>query len=490
MTMAELKTNLTQYSSETVTVVPVLAGETPTILSSVDLGIDAQQLKRLGVTGEAGETLRVLVAASADDGEAVVLLTGIGAERDAESLRRGAGVAARALDDVDAAVYDLAQAAESELEALLTGHVLGGYRFTRFRGDDATRDESVPVAGAIGASEALIERVNAITSAVCMTRDLINTPPSALVPEDFADVATDIFDGTDVTVEVWDEQRLADENCGGVLGVGQGSDNPPRAVRVSYEPAGAVAHVALVGKGITFDSGGLSIKPAGSMVGMKFDMSGAASVLGTVRAVAALGIPVAITGWCMLAENMPSGSAIKPDDVLVTRSGKTVEVTNTDAEGRLVLCDGITLASEAAPDCIIDIATLTGAAIVALGDRTTGLVGNNDEWTGKMLAASKLSGEAMWSMPIPEEIEERLKSSVADMVNSKPGDRSAGMLYAAAFLERFVGDDDAGNPIPWVHLDIAGPSEVKSAYGYVAEGGSGIPVRTLIALVESLAEGN
>ena len=245
--------------------------------------------------------------------------------------------------------------------------------------------------------------------------------------------------------------------------------------------------MALVGKGITFDSGGLSIKPAGSMVGMKFDMSGAASVLGTVLAASRLEIPVALTGWCMLAENMPSGSAIKPDDVLTTRSGQTVEVTNTDAEGRLVLCDGIALASEQRPDCIIDIATLTGAAVVALGDRTTGMVANDDEWAERMLSASRRSGEAFWQMPIPEEIDERLKSPVADMVNSKPGDRSAGMLFAAAFLERFVGEAESGDALPWVHLDIAGPAETKCAYGYVAEGGSGIPVRTLIAMFEQLA---
>ncbi|MFD2673966.1 leucyl aminopeptidase [Gulosibacter bifidus] len=489
MTMAELKTDLTQYSSDAVTVVPVLAGTTPECCASSDLGIDADRLARLGVTGKAGETLRVLVTAESASEEAPVLLVGAGKERTAEALRRAAGIAARALKSESTVVYDLKEATDVELEALLTGHLLGGYRFDRFRGEaDETVSAEPQQLSAVGVGEAVITRVNAIAGAVRITRDLVNTPPSALVPEDFADFALDLFTDSAVEVEVWDEERLVEESCGGILGVGQGSENPPHVVRLNYAPEGATTHVALVGKGITFDSGGLSIKPAGSMVGMKFDMGGAASVLGTVRAVAELGLPIAITGWCMLAENMPSGSAIKPDDVLVTRSGKTVEVTNTDAEGRLVLCDGLTLASEQQPDLIIDIATLTGAAIVALGDRTTGMVGNDQAWVDRAMAASKKSGEDFWPMPIPEEIAERLKSPVADMVNSKPGDRSAGMLFAAAFLERFVGDDESGKALPWLHLDIAGPAETKSAYGYVPEGGSGVPVRTLVSLFEALTK--
>lgn len=282
------------------------------------------------------------------------------------------------------------------------------------------------------------------------------------MPEDFADAVVDVFDDDSVSVEVWDEQRLIDEGCGGVLGVGAGSVNAPRIVHLEYEPENAVAHVALVGKGITFDSGGLSIKPAASMVGMKFDMGGAASVVGTIRAAASLGLPVHVSGWCMLAENMPSGSAIKPDDVLTTHSGVTVEVTNTDAEGRLVLSDGLSLASEQQPDLIVDIATLTGAQVVALGDRTTGLLGNEEDWRDRALAASKTVGEPLWAMPIPEEFDEKLESNIADIVNSKPGDRSGGMLFAGAFLQRFIGIDDEGNDIPWLHFDIAGPAETKA----------------------------
>lgn len=488
MSIAELTSEVTQYAPEVVTVVPVLGGESPTVLASQDLGIDTERLRRLGVTGKAGTTTRVLVSGS-DATEAAVVLTGLGDERSAESLRRAAGLAARSLHDEADVAYDLDDATDDEIEALFIGHLLGGYRFEQFLGtgrEDTPIDQRV---GFAGATSELIDRVATIADNVRITRDLVNTPPSNLVPEDFAAAVTELVGETDVDVEVWDESRLADEGCGGILGVGRGSENPPCAVRLSYHPDGATAHVALVGKGITFDSGGLSLKPAASMVGMKFDMSGAASVVGTIRAVAQLGVPVAVTGWCMLAENMPSGSAIKPDDVLTTRSGQTVEVTNTDAEGRLVLCDGIALASEQQPDCIIDIATLTGAAIIALGDRTTGLVANNDDWAQRALDAASVAGEPLWRMPIPEEIDERLKSNVADMVNSKPGDRSAGMLFAAAFLQRFVGKTDEGDALPWLHLDIAGPAESDCARGYVAKGATGVPVRTLITLLERLAEG-
>ncbi|MFD2758628.1 leucyl aminopeptidase [Gulosibacter faecalis] len=485
MTSAEIRTDLAPFSTDVVTVIPVRKGEAPEPLTTADLGLDAGRLEQLGVTGKQGQTTRILVATDEEDGEGAALLVGIGETRDAESLRRAAGAAARTLAKANAVVYDLVEPTDAELEALLTGHVLGGYRYDRFKSANEEVAGEAAVAAA-GASDEVVARASAIVDAVVLTRDLVNTPPSALVPEDFADAVAEVFSDDAVTVEVWDEQKLIDEACGGVLGVGAGSVNPPRVVHLEYAPEGATTHVALVGKGITFDSGGLSIKPAASMVGMKFDMGGAASVVGTIRAVAALGLPVHVSGWCMLAENMPSGSAIKPDDVLTTRSGVTVEVTNTDAEGRLVLCDGLSLASEEQPDLIIDIATLTGAQVVALGDRTTGLLGNEDEWRERALAASRVVGEPLWSMPIPEEIAEKLDSNIADIVNSKPGDRAGGMLFAGAFLERFIGIDDEGDQIPWLHFDIAGPADSKTAYGYVAKGATGVPVRTLVELLSSL----
>lgn len=485
MTSAEIRTNLEPFSSDVVTVIPVRRGDVPEPLTSAELGLDAGRLEQLGVTGKPGQSTRILVATDGEDGEAAALLVGIGDTRDEEALRRAAGTAARALAKATAVAYDLVEPTDAEVEALLTGHVLGGYRYDRFKSSDDETAEAQQL-GATGASDELVARVTAITDAVLLTRDLVNTPPSALVPEDFADAVVEVFDDSAVEVEVWDEQRLIDEGCGGVLGVGAGSVNEPRIVHLEYTPEHAVAHVALVGKGITFDSGGLSLKPEASMVGMKFDMGGAASVVGTIRAAAALGLPVRVSGWCMLAENMPSGSAIKPDDVLTTHSGVTVEVTNTDAEGRLVLSDGLSLASEQQPDVIVDIATLTGAQVVALGDRTTGLLGNEEEWRERALTAGKTVGEPVWAMPIPEEFDEKLESNIADIVNSKPGDRAGGMLFAGAFLQRFIGTDDEGNDIPWLHFDIAGPAETKSAYGYVAKGATGVPVRTLVELLSTL----
>ncbi|MGO1544337.1 MAG: leucyl aminopeptidase [Gulosibacter sp.] len=497
MTNAEFELDAKPYTSATVTVVPVLAGDTPELLGASDLGLTPERLESLDVTGKAGSTHRILVAAEEGEGEATVLLVGIGKERELEALRRAAGIAARALKKSADVTYDLVAAAPEEAEALALGHALGGYSFDRFKStssedseaDSAEAADAVQRIGIVTNGEdadAAVQRARVIADAVQLTRNLVNTPSNALVPEEFAELVTAEFADTAVTVKVWDEPKLYDEGCGGIVGVGQGSVNPPRLVHLEYAPEGAQHHVALVGKGITFDSGGLSIKPAASMVGMKFDMSGAASVVGVMRAIAELGLPVRVTGWCALAENMPSATALKPDDVITTRSKTTVEVTNTDAEGRLVLADALALATEQQPDVVIDIATLTGAQVVALGDRTTGLMGNEDDWRERILAAANRVGEPTWSMPIPEEISEKLDSNIADIVNAKPGDRAGGMLFAAAFLEKFIGQREDATAVPWVHLDIAGPAETKSAYGYVAKGATGVPVRTLIDAIAAL----
>lgn len=492
MTNAEFVVDAKPYSSATITIIPVLAGDEPTLLGTVDLGLDSERLVALDVSGKAGATQRILVSAEHGGGEAAVLLVGIGSDRDAEALRRAAGVAARALSKATDVTFDLADATADEIEALATGHALGGYSFDRFK--TSTDEESGgPEGQRVGfvadgsVAEAALGRARTITDAVTLTRNLINTPPNALVPEEFADFVVNEFADSAVSVEVWDEPKLMEEGCGGITGVGQGSANAPRLVHLEYAPEGAKTHIALVGKGITFDSGGLSLKPAGSMVGMKFDMSGAASVVGVMRAVVELGLPVQVSGWCALAENMPSATALKPDDVITMRSKTTVEVTNTDAEGRLVLADALALASEQQPDVVIDIATLTGAQVVALGDRTTGLMGNDTEWRERVLTAAEAVGEPTWSMPIPEEIREKLDSPVADLVNAKPGDRSGGMLFAAAFLEKFIGEGKEQDAVPWVHLDIAGPADTKSAYGYMAKGATGVPVRTLIETISSIA---
>ncbi|MGO1318136.1 MAG: leucyl aminopeptidase, partial [Cellulomonadaceae bacterium] len=281
-------------------------------------------------------------------------------------------------------------------------------------------------------------------------------------------------------VTVLDDKALAAGGYGGLVGVGQGSARGPRLVKVAYTPSRPAAKVALVGKGITFDSGGISIKPAKGMEAMKSDMAGAAAVLQTVVAAARLGLPVAVTGWLCLAENMPSGTAQRPSDVISIRGGTTVEVLNTDAEGRLVLADGLVSAREDGADLILDIATLTGAQVVALGDRVSAVMGTDDV-RADVVDAARASGEQFWPMPLPTELRPSLDSPVADLANI--GSRAGGMLTAGLFLKEFVEDT------PWAHLDIAGPAYNEgAAHGYTGAGGTGVGVRTMLALLEARAQ--
>ncbi|HUD16773.1 MAG TPA: M17 family metallopeptidase, partial [Acidimicrobiales bacterium] len=310
-------------------------------------------------------------------------------------------------------------------------------------------------------------------------------PPSSLTPERFADTFVRRFaDVAEVSVEVWDEARIVTERLGGLLGVARGSAQPPRLVRVEYRPTnpvevdGRVPHLALVGKGITFDSGGLSLKTATGMETMKTDMGGAAAVMCAVDAAVALGARIRITAIAPLTENMPGGSATKPGDVLTTRNGKTIEVLNTDAEGRLVLADGLALAVEADPDAIVDVATLTGAAVVALGREIAGLLGNDDTLIGQVRAAGERVGEALWPLPLPDDYRSHIESEIADMRNvGRPG--QAGATSAAMLLREFVGE------VPWAHLDIAGPARSDENQRYLSKGGTGFGVRTLVALITS-----
>src|SRR5665648_1025431 len=321
-----------------------------------------------------------------------------------------------------------------------------------------------------------VERAVVLAHAVNGVRDLVNTAPVDLYPEAFAEIARTAARGTKVKVTVLDEKALAAGGYGGLVAVGQGSVRPPRLVRLSWAPARAKRSVAIVGKGITFDSGGLSIKPAKGMVTMKLDMAGAAAVLHTVLAAATLELPVKVTGWLCVAENMPSGSAQRPSDVITQRGGKTVEVLNTDAEGRLVLADGLAAAVEEKPDAVVDIATLTGAQMVALGSRVSAVMGT-DTLREQVVAAATAAGEQFWPMPLPAELRSSLKSAVADLANI--GDRNGGMLVAGLFLQEFVGDT------PWAHLDIAGPAfNEGQGWGYTPTGGTGVGVRTLLTLLE------
>jgi leucyl aminopeptidase len=460
----------------------------PRLLSDDDsFAVLASSLGSIGVTGGQDEVRRI----PAVDGIAArsLALVGVGSTLGANELRYAAGTAARQIRGVTSLGIALPAENDDEVLAVLEGAAIGAYSYLTYRTPPA-EGPKIPATEIVLASDtkngqALAAQASIVATAMHSVRDLVNAPASHLYPETLAQEAVDLSKGIPVEVTVLREKELAVGNFGGIIGVGQGSVHPPRLVKVAYSPKGATKHLALVGKGITFDSGGISLKPPASMVGMKYDMTGAATVLAVTLAAAQLGLPVRVTAWLCIAENLPSGSAIKPNDVLHMKNGKTVEVLNTDAEGRLVLADGIVAASEESPDAIIDVATLTGAQVVALGNRYSAVMGD-DELVGRVVAVAKRVGETFWPMPLPAEVRAILSSDVADIANSKPGNTAAGMLAGGVFLSEFVGTTGTGgdkHPIPWAHLDIAGPSENKGAgFGYVGKGPTGVTVRALLAL--------
>jgi len=471
---------------------------------AVPTTLDPSWCKRHGFSGKVGQTvvLRSLGPPGTSPAEPDIVLVGVGdsdllaGDGGLETLRRAAAAFVRAVGPGDRAALLLPDgaglAAEDAVAAMAEGAVLASYRYDDFRTADAPEVLATLVIGAgstLDPAPALTaaERGSRLAESVCLARDLVNEPPSSLTPEKFADVFVRRFaDVPELSIEVWDEDRIRTEHLGGLLGVARGSTQPPRLVRVEYRPAdpievdGRVPHLALVGKGITFDSGGLSLKTAGGMETMKTDMGGAAAVLGAIDAAAALGARIRITAFAPLTENMPSGSATKPGDVLTARNGKTIEVLNTDAEGRLVLADGLSLAVEAGPDAIVDVATLTGAAVVALGKEIAGILGNDEGLIAEVRAAGARAGEALWPLPLPDDYRSHIDSEVADMRNvGRPG--QAGSIAAAMLLREFVGS------IPWAHLDIAGPARSDDNSRYLTKGGTGFGVRTLVALATSEA---
>ncbi len=447
-----------------------------------------EALRALGASPTVGDVTKL--AGAGLGGPRVVAAVGLGETPDGEARRRAAGAAVRAL--AGTATVDLALPAAdlTDLDDVVMGALLGAYSFDRYRsGEPGSR--KVPVGSLTvltrlareKAAKGAVRRAQVLADAVNLTRDLINTAPNDLVPADLAQAAVSAAAGLPVDVEVLDEAALAAGGYGGILGVGKGSVNPPRLVRMSYRPRKARGHLAFVGKGITFDSGGLSLKPPLNMHEMKSDMSGAAAVIAAVAAVARLGLDVEVTGYAAIAENMPSGTAQRPADVLTVYGGRTVEVLNTDAEGRLVLADALVRAAEDKPDAIVDVATLTGAQVVALGTRISAIMSNSDALRARLHEVSAAAGESMWPMPLPSDLRRSLDSDVADLANI--GDRMGGMLVAGVFLQEFV---PAGTP--WAHLDIAGPSYNSGpAYGFTPKGGTGAAVRTLVAAAEAHAEG-
>ena len=465
----------------TVVGVPVFAGRV--VPPGAEVELDGPWLAGRRFDGNLGETLPV----PADDGSTIVAV-GMGdpADLSAEGMRRAAAALVRASgQDAAVATTLLAAARAAGLEpataasALAEGASLATYRFVRYKGEPRpSRLEELAVVGSGRGVRAALDRGARVAAAVGMARDLVNEPAGTLTPSRLAEVAADVASDNGLALTVWDEAAIAREGLGGLEGVARGSDEPPRLIRLEHTPEGATerARVALVGKGITFDSGGLSIKTAEGMETMKTDMSGAAAVLGTMSAVPHLVPDVAVVAIVPATENMPGGRATKPGDVLRIRNGTTVEVLNTDAEGRLVLADGLSLAVEAGVDAIVDLATLTGACKVALGPKIAGLMANDDGWAEQVRTAAERAGESVWPLPLPDEYRRSIDSDVADLKNIG-SDRWGGALTAGLFLREFVGS------VPWAHLDIAGPARSSEDEGYVRKGGTGWGVRTLLELL-------
>jgi leucyl aminopeptidase len=428
-----------------------------------------------GATGKAEEIVRLpsrgAVAAP------LVVGVGLGREPDADAVRRASGAAARALAGSERVVSTLGAV---DLAAAAEGVLLGAYRFAEFKSDHGKAP--VGLVELPGVDEAALRHATAVAEAVATARDLVNTPPNELYPETFAARAKELGEAAGLHVEVLGPHELAEGGYGGIVGVGKGSARLPRLVRLSWSGgAHPVKRVALVGKGITFDTGGISIKPAAGMDHMTSDMSGAAAVIATTVLAATLELPVAVTATVPMAENMPSGSSYRPGDVLRMYGGKTVEVLNTDAEGRLILADAIVRAAEDGPDYLVETSTLTGAQMVALGVRTMAVMGSED-LRDRIAGLGRGVGEDAWAMPLPEHLRKDLDSRIADITN-QPSTRFGGMLAAGIFLREFVAEG-----LPWAHLDIAGPSfNTGGPWGYTPKGGTGFPVRTLAALLEDIA---
>lgn len=467
--------------------------------SGLDVEALEQTLSALGYTAGLDEVVRLHSRGLGEVTAATLLVVGTGtdlelaAQADADAVALGgtrAGVLARAaaravreLAGTDSAVLALPAADASDLEAVARGAAAGGYSWAgRVPAPTAALTEAVIATSLAGeAAEQALARASILGGALRLTRDLVNEPPNRLTPQTFTELAQRVAQDYSLDIEVLDEVALAEGGFGGIVGVGQGSVHPPRLVRVSWVPEAAARRVALIGKGITFDSGGLSLKPPASMPEMKSDMAGAATVLATVVAAARLGLEVRVDAWLALAENMPTTDAQRPSDIVSMYGGTTVEITNTDAEGRLVMADALARAVEDEPDAVLDVATLTGAQIVALGERVSGVMGT-PALRQAVTEAAVAAGEAFWAMPLPEHLRANLDSPFAQLRNASVGNRAGGMLVAGLFLREFVGQ------VPWAHLDVAGPAfNDKSAWGGVPVGSTGTGVATLVELLRSMA---
>jgi leucyl aminopeptidase len=460
-----------------IVVIPVLAERI--IAAGAEYGPDLELIDALldahDFSGKSGQTLFV----QTPDGPArEVLLVGLGDDVTVESIRRAAGVAARATKGYES-VATLMGAVDIDGagDAAAIGTVLGAYSFDEYKSDPKTSKITSLTLVSCDMSDEEIASALSLANGVVLARDLVNRPAADTPPTALAEIASGL--SAEVEVKVYDEDEIVKAGFGGLIAVNLGADRPARMVVMRYSPQGADKTVAFVGKGIVFDSGGLSIKPAAGMETMKTDMAGAAAVMGAVKAIAELGLAVNVIGITPLTENLTGGSAQKPGDVMRAYNGKTIEVLNTDAEGRLVLADGLALAAESEPDLIVDIATLTGAAKVALGPLIGGLFASDDEAAELVLSAAEAAGEKMWRMPLEAEYKPMIESDIADMKNI--AGRWGGAITAGLLLSEFVGD------VPWVHLDIAGPARADKNDHYISKGGTGFGVGTLVEVARAVA---
>lgn len=442
-------------------------------------GVDRRVLKRLGFSGGVGETATVT-----GEDPAVTILVGVGpsGEVTASGVATGAATFARMCDQhrtvsLDVSTIDALDVADL-IAASAEGLATGAYRFEAHKSADSDVELATATVIHPDGDKADLARGAAVARSVNFARDLVNEPGGVLTPTEFAARAESAAIAAGLEVMILDADGIAAESMGGVQAVNKGSDEPPRFVKLTYDPPGATRSIALVGKGITFDSGGLSIKPAEGMMTMKCDMGGAAAVIATMCALADLGVDAKVTSYTPMTDNMLGGGAQRPGDVFTARNGTTVEVLNTDAEGRLVLADALSMASDDEPDAIVDLATLTGACMVALGNEIAGVLGNDDDLIAALTEAGAASGDEVWHLPMPPSYARQLDSTVADVKNI--GTRFGGTLTAALFLQRFVGED-----IPWAHVDIAGPAFLDAATATQPAGASGFGVRLLLRWLTS-----
>ena len=412
-----------------------------------------------------------------------IVFVGIGDAPDAEGLRRAAAAAAQTVtrQKTVATTLHLVDIADgSPAECVAFGFLLGQYRFEKYLSKPKPSQTRELVLSGANDVAAAVRRGRVVAEAVALTRDLVNEPAVAKPPAMLADTAVAIAERLSLGVQVYDKAEIEDAGFGGLAAVAAGATNPPRMLVLRHSPKGAKKTIAFVGKGIVFDSGGLSIKSASSMEKMKVDMAGAAAVFGALQAIAELELPVNVVGIAPLTENMPGGAAQRPGDVFRARNGKTVEVLNTDAEGRLILANGLSLAAEENPDLIVDIATLTGSVANALGSKIGGLFATSDEVADTVLAAADKAGERLWRLPLERAYRSDLKSDIADLKST--GKRRAGPISAALFLSEFVGET------PWAHIDMAGPARTSTRRHYLSKGATGYGARTLIEIAEAFAK--